>query len=94
MPEPAARILDVGCFDERFLEPLTSQFVTFGTEIQPNARKRAQARGITIVGLDWKELSEHEGFGGKKARRHPELVEPPVGWGWANDHMLVVWCKK
>jgi SAM-dependent methyltransferase len=54
---PGSTVLDVGCFDGGFLEPMIGSYRCFGTEIQQQARNRAEAKGITLVGIDFAESS-------------------------------------
>lgn len=49
-------ILDVGCFDGRFLALMGKKYQCYGIEINSSARRRAQARGITVVGDDFSAL--------------------------------------
>ncbi|WPL11523.1 3-demethylubiquinone-9 3-methyltransferase [Thiorhodovibrio litoralis] len=50
-------VLDIGCFDGGFLEPLTTVFRCFGVEINSQARSRAEAQGIMTAGKDLAELA-------------------------------------
>jgi SAM-dependent methyltransferase len=52
-----SRILDVGCFDGGFLEPLVDSYQCFGIEIHPNARDRAKRKGIAVIGSDFSEVT-------------------------------------
>lgn len=52
-----SRILDVGCFDGGFLEPLLTNYRCFGIEIHQAAQKRAEHKGIEIVGSDFSEVA-------------------------------------
>ena len=56
LPEGAS-VLDVGCFDGGFLAPLSKRFKCHGIEIHPGARKRAEEKGISIIGADFSEAS-------------------------------------
>jgi len=47
-----ARVLDVGCFDGRFLVSLGKSYERFGIEIHRQARQRAECMGIRILGED------------------------------------------
>lgn len=51
-----SRILDVGCFDGGFLEPLASLYRCYGVEIHSAARKRAQGKNIEVVGQDFSSV--------------------------------------
>ena len=51
-------VLDVGCFDGRFLELLPSTVKKAGVEINPAAAQRAAGRGVEIVARDLNFLSE------------------------------------
>lgn len=53
---PGARILDVGCFDGSFLEPLVGRYSCNGIEIHPEASKRAEQKGIQVIGKDFSSL--------------------------------------
>ena len=55
--DEGSSILDVGCFDGGFLEPLVSRFPCHGIEIHPMARKRAEGKGIDIIGSDFSAIS-------------------------------------
>lgn len=60
LAEPLAEgdsILDVGCFDGGFLESLVGRFRCYGIEIHPVARKRAESKGIEIIGSDFSAVS-------------------------------------
>lgn len=49
-------VLDVGCFDGRFLDHLGTGYHRAGIEVHPRAAELAAARGIRIVGHDFSEL--------------------------------------
>lgn len=51
------RILDVGCFDGGFLEPLVAEYKCHGIEIHPVAAQRARDHGIEILGNDLSAIS-------------------------------------
>ena len=53
-------VLDVACFDGRFLENLPNGIERFGVEIQPDAAERARLRHVQIIGGDFKELASCE----------------------------------
>lgn len=55
LPEGAS-ILDVGCFDGGFLEPLVKRFDCHGIEIHREARARAKRKGIRIIGTDFEDM--------------------------------------
>jgi len=55
--EDVKRILDVGCFDGRFLGFLGDRYDRMGVEIHAEAAERARARGVDIVGDDFDHLS-------------------------------------
>lgn len=52
----AASVLDVGCFDGRFLEYLGQPYLRAGIEVHPIAAKHAAEKGIQIVGHDFSAL--------------------------------------
>jgi SAM-dependent methyltransferase len=52
-----SRILDVGCFDGRFLESLLGSYHCSGIEIHPAARSRAEQKGIELIGSDFSKIS-------------------------------------
>jgi SAM-dependent methyltransferase len=52
-----SRILDVGCFDGGFLEPLVGANRCFGIEIHPAAHHRAAQKGIDIIGSDFSAIA-------------------------------------
>lgn len=54
---PPGRILDIGCFDGGFLEPLLPAFDCYGIEINASARARAEQKGIEILGSDFSALA-------------------------------------
>lgn len=45
-------VLDIGCFDGRFLSCLSERYRKFGIEIHPEARQLAEARGVCLVAND------------------------------------------
>lgn len=49
-------VLDVGCFDGRFLDHLGRNYCRSGIEVHPLAAERAAAKGIEIVGRDFSDL--------------------------------------
>ena len=49
-------VLDVGCFDGRFLDHLGSGYRRAGIEVHPLAAEHAAAKGIEIVGRDFSDL--------------------------------------
>ena len=51
------RVLDVGCFDGRFLEYLGPVYERLGVEIHKEAAERARKRGVNILGEDYSDLS-------------------------------------
>lgn len=51
-----ASILDVGCFDGGFLDPLTTIYHCYGIEIHPGARERAKEKNIQIVGGNFSDF--------------------------------------
>ncbi len=51
-----SRILDVGCFDGGFLEPLTAVHRCFGIEIHTAARHRAEQKGVDVIGRDFSAI--------------------------------------
>lgn len=54
------RVLDVGCFDGRFLEYLGQGYERFGLEIHKEAAERARQRGVNIIADDYSELSSNQ----------------------------------
>lgn len=52
-----SKILDIGCFDGGFLEPLVEHHDCHGIEIHPEAAERARAKGVVVVGSDFSALS-------------------------------------
>ncbi len=56
IPE-GGRILDVGCFDGGFLEPLLPTYDCHGIEIHPAARSRAKMKGIELIGSDFSAIA-------------------------------------
>lgn len=58
---PPADILDVGCFDGRFLQGLGGAWRRSGVEINAAAADRAAAAGITIAGHDFSALAGRDG---------------------------------
>ena len=52
-------VLDVGCFDGRFLDQLGPSYQRAGIEVHPLAVERAQARGVDIIGQDFAALDPH-----------------------------------
>ena len=50
-------ILDVGCFDGGFLERLVGLYKCYGIEIHPQARLRAESKGISMIGADFSEVN-------------------------------------
>jgi SAM-dependent methyltransferase len=54
---PESSVLDVGCFDGGFLEPLIGTYSCHGIEIHPSARHRAEKKGIEVVGSDFSTIA-------------------------------------
>jgi SAM-dependent methyltransferase len=54
--EGASSVLDVGCFDGRFLDHLGMGYHRAGIEVHPLAAECAAAKGIQIVGRDFSDL--------------------------------------
>ncbi len=55
-------ILDVGCFDGQFLDYLPNYYQKYGIEMNDAAIRKAQQRGLQIIGSDFHHLksrSEH-----------------------------------
>ena len=50
-------ILDVGCLDGRFLEPLVDLYACNGIEIHAQVAKRAVKKGVTVIGSDFADVS-------------------------------------
>lgn len=53
-------VLDIGCFDGKFLESLDNRYEKLGIEIHTEAAKRAELRGIKILGNDFKKLRNNK----------------------------------
>lgn len=53
---PSSRILDIGCWTGRLLEPYSKVHQTFGIEPNSNAQEKAKIRGINILGEDTSDL--------------------------------------
>lgn len=53
------RVLDIGCFDGRFLDHLDSKYQKLGVEIHVEAARRAEALKIRIIARDYDELDLH-----------------------------------
>jgi SAM-dependent methyltransferase len=53
----SSSVLDVGCFDGSFLQRMGDRYCRFGIEIHPDARRRAAAAGVTIIGRSYEELA-------------------------------------
>jgi SAM-dependent methyltransferase len=51
------KILDIGCYDGRFLAPLQGKYACHGIEINSSAGVRAKEAGVTIVGTDCRNLT-------------------------------------
>ena len=56
--KPDGAILDVGCYDGGFLRSIGSGYRRYGIEMHEAAQKKAQNRGIHILGADFATLSE------------------------------------
>lgn len=52
-----SQVLDMGCFDGGFLEPLTDSYRCYGIEIHPEASSRAENKGIEIIGKDFSNVA-------------------------------------
>lgn len=52
-----SRVLDVGCFDGGFLEPLVGSYRCCGIEIHRAARNRAEQKGIEVIGSDFSAVA-------------------------------------
>lgn len=78
-----SRILDVGCFDGGFLEPLVDSYQCSGIEIHQSASERAKQKGIEVIGSDFSEVTE--GFDCITAFDVIEHVEQPMAF---LDHCL------
>jgi len=58
-----ASVLDVGCFDGRFLHHLGERYRRAGIEVHPLAAAHAASKGIEIVGRDFSDLDTlHSSF--------------------------------
>jgi SAM-dependent methyltransferase len=53
------RVMDVGCFDGRFLASLPGGTIRSGLEIHPEAAARAARTGVEIIGNDFLALRSH-----------------------------------
>ena len=51
-------VLDIGCGAGNLLMPLTDRYATHGVEINPEAARIAEGRGVRIVGHDLAELEQ------------------------------------
>lgn len=51
-------VLDIGCFDGGFLDRLGERYNRFGIEIHPQARDRAESRGIEVIGSDFQAIPD------------------------------------
>lgn len=49
-------VLDVGCFDGRFLEFLGPDYRWFGVEINETAAQRAEAKGVRVLSPDFEAI--------------------------------------
>lgn len=49
-------VLDVGCFDGRFLDHLGADYHRAGIEVHPLAAEQAASKGIQIIGNDFSDL--------------------------------------
>lgn len=54
---PESRVLDVGCFDGGFLEPLVGSYSCHGIEIHASARHRAEQKGVEVIGSDFSAIA-------------------------------------
>lgn len=54
--DDVSSVLDVGCFDGRFLHHLGAGYHRAGIEVHPRAAEQAAAKGIRIVGHDFSDL--------------------------------------
>lgn len=60
---PGRRVLDFGCFDGGFLQYLGPRFELFGVEPSEEAARKAQDRGVQVLGPDIKTMAPgYEGF--------------------------------
>jgi 2-polyprenyl-3-methyl-5-hydroxy-6-metoxy-1,4-benzoquinol methylase len=53
---PCGRVLDIGCFDGKFLAYVGEPFEPYGVEINAAAADAARARNVTIVGDDLEDI--------------------------------------
>ena len=51
-------VLDIGCFDGQLLSSLASDLQCFGVEVHEEAARRAENKGISIIGRDLSEIDE------------------------------------
>jgi len=54
------KVLDIGCFDGRFLEFLGGNYQRLGLEIHQEAARRACERGIDVIGHDFEQMSSYK----------------------------------
>lgn len=73
------RVLDVGCFDGRFLAELQNA-QRYGVEISAAGSEKAKQRNITIVGSDYKRIETKLNFDVVTAFDVLEHVDDPKGF--------------
>jgi SAM-dependent methyltransferase len=50
-------VLDIACYNGRFLELLPKRFEKFGVEIQPDAAAEARSRGVDVIASNFEDLN-------------------------------------
>jgi len=84
------RLLDIGCYDGRFLESLNDEWERFGIEVNENAAAKARVSGIGIIGADIENLAtDSERFDAITAFDVIEHVENPLAFLATCSNVLV-----
>ena len=55
-------VLDVGCWDGRFLKSLDAEWVSYGIEINAQAASHASSAGIEIIASNFDQLDSHRKY--------------------------------